>query len=213
MEEAVAKPGRRDYTRNSKTQRRTPTRDVRTTTLEVIVPRSADRPDPTSVPSIEGARGTQRELVGETLNLNRHRNWELVDQLKRDGESVVVVSQSARELERAAVPHENKARPVKPAPQPTVETLGKSRAGPVVKTNKSQAQRKREQQALRQEAATKGAKPVYVVKHKLSDAQRRQHSIISRDGGESGGCSCRGCRGWVKEEPTRQKRAEVLLDL
>lgn len=204
MADFDVKPTRRDYSRNSNTQRR------------VKGGVTAARPDTIEVALPHGANPTEEEAALyrrlEDLNINKGRNWEIVDNLKREhGDRVVMIS-SFRE-ETYARPPRSESEPKVPEVEPL--RTGKSRAGPVVKTNKSQAQRKREQQHARQHESLqqKPAKPTFLVPLVISESTRHKHHVISRDGGETAGCSCKGCRGWVAEEPARGQRKKELLDL
>ena len=182
------KPGRRDKKPDGSTYRFAPRMRDNDATLDLV--------------SGDAADGIQH------LNLNKNGNWKVADELqKKEGVTVVKV-ENARLLKQK---YEPKARDTssKQEEEDDADDAAQEAASGKTKSKKSERKEKMRQKA-EEEMTAKATETVYVVKCEIPERQRGNHKVLNRDGGETTGCSCRGCTGYVKE---RDKRAESKREL
>ena len=185
-----AKPGRRDKKPDGSTHRSAPRMTKNDATLQLV---SGDAADDVKY-----------------LNLNKHGNWKVAEELqKKEGVTVVKV-ENAPLIKKKHDPSYKGTPSVKHGGDNAEDDEAAETASGKTKSKKGERKEKMRQKA-EEELAAKATETVYVLRCEIPEKDRANHKVLTRDGGaELVGCNCSGCTGYVKG---RDKRAESKREL
>jgi hypothetical protein len=147
---------------------------------------------------MERVKGGESSDIPEVVNLNKSNGWLLMKQAaEKEGGVVVVVPNGSRLLsKRLEDPH-------------TRKNPAKKEGNSKPKTNEAK-KKQRDRDVNLQHEAKVDEMAVYVARVNLSTAERKCIKAITRDGGDTWGCSCRGCTGYTKERNERMEKKQEL---